>query len=280
MTKNIKKEKGLKAGKGLQKKDVSATGTNSLQGSSSAKRFKMSFLVGKNLFTVLPLIIFIVLYTSAWILPEPQVIDPWYKAIKLIDSSKKVSDPTYKNQLIEQAGKELKQLLSLHPYHARLYYFMGYYFYHTGNWDSSIAYEKKAIKMDSGSVWNKIDIEANDLIIEAYLNKSRILATSNQIEKAKEALLETLPYKPTDFNVYKNLGNIYFIQNLLDSATYFYKQAISYKTDDADIYNNIGIIASKFNKLSEARQYFEKALQINPDYKESIKNLNNLTGGK
>jgi hypothetical protein len=138
----------------------------------------------------IPFILALVLYSLIWIVPAaPPVIDPWYAAVQLVDSSKKVNDPLLKEKLLTQGGNELRELVRLYPYHARVRFFLGYYYFSVDKWDSSLIEFKEAARMDSGATINPVWPDAHKLLIKAALNKCNVLLQQKKLTECKTILL-------------------------------------------------------------------------------------------
>ena len=185
---------------------------------------------------LLPLLIFIVAFVFLSVDYKVQVVDPWYKAVQLVDSSRNVTDAIIKEQLIEKGGNQLKELAFKFK-HPKVQFFLGYYYYQKQQWDSSLYYSRAAFKADSGSYMNPVWQDALKFYIYSAINKSANEINKNDLNGALATLLE--------------------IEHLAG--------------DNADVFNNIGMIYSRQNKLIDAAKYFQKAYEINPKL-PSVKN--------
>jgi tetratricopeptide (TPR) repeat protein len=167
-----------------------------------------------------------------------QVVDPWYKAVQLVDSSRNVSSPVLKQQLLDKGGSQLKEL-SYKFKHARVQFFLGYYFYQIQQWDSATYYCRAAFKADSGATMNPVWQDALKFYIYSALNQSSVLINKNDLSNALSLLKEIELLYP----------------------------------ENADILNDLGIVYTKQKQLPEAAKYFKMAYHNNPKHPEAKNNL-------
>ena len=102
---------------------------------------------------------------------KPDVMDDWYRGIRLVDSATKSPDTIIGKQLMDEGGNILREQIRLHPYHARVWFLYGYYLNETGKWDSCILAEKEALRIGAGGTVNRIDFMAADVLNRAVNQK-------------------------------------------------------------------------------------------------------------
>lgn len=207
---------------------------------SSEKQSQNSF---PSLQTIIPIAFVTVLFLISWVDFDVDVRDPWYKAVAKVDSAARSSDPAMKNELLEEGGKELKELLNEHPYHARLYFFISYYYFQKQEWDSVIANCEVAIEKGKGALVNQVDVVAADLLGKAAINKS------NQIVQGGKAWRDALDVM--ELAVYHNRNN-------------------------AQLWAHTASIHTRINQLDSAINYYKGALSVNPNFEPARKNLANI----
>ena len=281
---NVKKQSGKKedeAGKQAEGKEVVTKKTAEKQAMNfSNPKFRALLLLGIALLS----------FGFIFIDTVGNFNDPWYNAVALVDSSAKVSNPALKQELLNRGGNELRELLKEHPYHARLYYFMGYYHKLAKNWDSAIACQKKAIYIGSGGLVNNVEYDAHTELILAIMMKGDKFYNEQQPDSAiayfNQALEEAKTARMTQRmqNIVKQLMNnismAYFSKGNLegqagssDKAIEQYNNALKYAPNKPDIYNNMGIVYSGIQDYENALKYFNKALEIDPNYEKAKTNI-------
>lgn len=229
-------------------------------------------------FISIPFAIALIIWLFIWIVPKGSpVIDPWYKAIQLVDSAaNRTQNPKIKQKLFDESGQQLRDLVKKHPYHARVHFFLGYYYFVTQNWDSALIELKEAARIDSGSILNSVWPDAHDLIAKTCINKSVFYTQSGQFNDAKAILLEGYKYAPKQALINRFLGNIYYNLKDYENAMKHLMISFSVNPNDDITANLLGILYNMKGDFNNARAYFNKALQINPNNQSAKVNLNNL----
>lgn len=259
------------------------------------------------------LIVFLLIFILVWILPEAKMTDPWYSAVQKVDSARKVQNPTLSASLMEEGGRELKSLAAKFPKHARVQFFLGYYYFNVKNWDSAMHYFRRTVELDSGAILNPIAPEGQRFLVLSALNKSNAYLKENNLRLAYDALapVRGISNSPDVFNQF---GMICQAQGKLDSAFAFYEKALqinpgnklaaqnitsillergnkAYSINDFDlaltyfiqadkinpsnmqVNYNLGLVLKKKGKLNESIPYFKNVLQADPSQKPAIINL-------
>lgn len=238
--------------------------------------------------------IVVLIFIFIWIEPGMKGFeDPWYTAIKIVDSSRKVTDVSQKARLLEEGGSQLKKLAALHPYHARVHHYLGIYYTYRQDWDSAITEQAKAIELGSGGLVNNVEYDAHRELIFAIFSKANAFAEKKQLDSAieyynkavKESGRLRLSSKTAELmgHVNNNLsiaymqkGNTFLEIKNLDSALVYFEKSVAINPRMADAMNNIGTIYSKMNNQEKALEYFTKALAIDPENKNALNNMNAL----
>ncbi|MFC2130425.1 tetratricopeptide repeat protein [Bacteroidota bacterium] len=246
--------------------------------SVKSKKEKLEFTWKNSKFrAAIPFALAFLVYALIWIVkPGEPVVDPWFKAIKLVDSSKRVDDPVQRTKLMNEGGNELRRLVELHPYHARVRFFLGYYYFVKQDWDSSLFELKEAARLDSGSTINSIWPNAHELIIKAAINKSLLFRNTGNLQRAKDILLDASPYHPNNPMLNKHIGSVYFDMKEYDNAQRHFMISFNGNPKDADIANLIGVIYKMRGDVNNASAYFRRALQLNPNHAGAKVNLESL----
>lgn len=236
--------------------------------------------------------IVVLIFIFIWIEPGMKGFeDPWYTAIKMVDSSRKVTDESQKIRLLEEGGSQLKKLAALHPYHARVHHYLGIYYTYKQDWDSAITEQTKAIELGSGGLVNNVEYDAHRELIFAIFSKANAFAEKKQLDSAIEyynkAIMESgrlrLSKKTEElmghvnYNLsiaYMQKGNTFLEMKNLDSALVYFEKSVAINPRMADAFNNIGTIYSKMNNQEKALEYFNKALAVDPENKNALNNMN------
>ncbi len=174
------------------------------------------------------LIFFVVLFFLAFRENNIRIVDEWYKALHLVDSGKKSSDDVLKLKLMEQGGNQLKELVKKYPFHARVNFFLGYYYMNKDNFDSAIKYYKIAYSQDSGATINAIWREVGSSLVYCYKKKSEKATADRDFDNSLIYLKEALKYEPFEAQTNFFIGNTYLYLNMPDSALPYYLIAVKY----------------------------------------------------
>ena len=271
---------------------------------------------GLNIRIYLPLIIFLLIYSSIWILPDVKLTDPWYSAVQKIDSARKVMDPAVKADLISEGGTELKALAGKFSKHARVQFFLGYYYFNIRNWDSAAYYFRRTIDLDSGAVMNPVAPEGQRFLLLSALNKSNDFVKDKDFKNALSSLEnvkyldgspdlnnqygiiyqnigdvdsaafyyeKTLRINPNNklaqqnlTAIYLDFGNKAFSDNDFDKSLSFFKKAEQFNPTNKQVNYNLGLTLFRKGRLNEAVPYFKKVLEIDPNQKQALSNLVNI----
>jgi tetratricopeptide (TPR) repeat protein len=214
----------------------------------------------------LPLSISLLVFIIVWSNPlKIKVMDPWYKGAILIDSARNVMDTNQRNILMEQAGKKLAEQIRLHPYHARVHFLYGYYWFNRQNWDSVIYQQKEAIRIGAGGIVNQIEYNAQEMLNAALDNKVTPLINTGQYNEALVVLENAKTPNMINPGIDKNKGVIFSRQGNSDSALACFIRYKQSNPNDANNLANIGISYLQKNNRDSARKYINDALKIDPN---------------
>lgn len=213
----------------------------------------------------MPLCFALFIFMIIWFKPfNVNLKDPWYEAAELIDSAKNVTDTTQQKSLKDQAGKKMAELVQKHPYHARVHYLYGYYWFNRQNWDSAIFQEKEAIRIGAGGTVNQVEYAAQDMLNAALSNKVIALLNTGNLKGAADVLENAKT--PNMFNpgIDKYRGIIYSRQGNADSALSCFLRYKAADPNDANNLTNIAISYNQKNMRDSARVYINQALKLDP----------------
>ncbi len=251
------------------------------QKQSERKGPKFEFSIKNPKFrALLPFAAAVIFFLLIWTEPKTEVRDPWYEAAYLIDSAKKVNDPQLKQKLLDKGGSQLQDLVKKHPYHARVHFLLGYYYLSVGKWDSAIARQKQAYKMDSGSTINPVYHDAKRQLILAVINKSNEYAKQGDFQKALETLNTAKEYDPHSAQLRTQYGVIFHRQGKLNKARNYYEKALQYNKNHRPAIQNLGLLYFQLgnnrlmqNNYTEAINLYNKSVSMQYNKPQLFNNL-------
>jgi tetratricopeptide (TPR) repeat protein len=200
---------------------------------------------------------------------KPKIVDDWYRGAILVDSANKITDPTARKILMDEGKAILKQQVSLHPYHARVWFLYGHYFLVNNNWDSCIYAEKMAIKIGAGGVVNNVEYVAADHLNYALGQKLQgIHNLDSSIREIDSA------FTPNWENVilYKYKGFTYYNYKQYDSSSVYLERFYGKVKNDFDAILILAYSYTQKGDKDKALYYAMEAKKIKNDNAD----INNL----
>jgi len=221
--------------------------------------------------------VFLLLFLLTWKEPEIKISDDWNKSALKLDSATRVQDPVLKKKLIDESGTELINLSVKYPKHARVHFYLGFYYSLFGNWDLSVGHYKTCIQLDSGSTINSVWDDAEKNMASDYLKRVNVKLAAQEKNEAKLLLSRALADVPTSPKLCELMGHLMMEVNLLDSALLYYSRSLNANPNNGDVLNNVGVIYQRVNKFEIAAEYYRKSLQVNPNQQMASENLRAVT---
>lgn len=225
----------------------------------------------KRAMAAIPFAIAVLIFVSAWATEPVKVVDPWYEAILLVDSSTRIKDPKLRLETREEGGQKLRELVKEHPYHARVHHLLGIYYAIAGKWDSAIVEQKIAIDKGAGGLVNQVEFAALEQLTQAAMNQSNILLQKKLNDSARALLDEVLTYNDKNGKIYFQIGTIFHRKNNIDSAIFYYNKAVKFDPKYGPAKTNLSLVYfargnQKLNqgKFNSAEKDFLKAIEYNP----------------
>ena len=213
----------------------------------------------------IPLCFSLIIFSILWFNPfNVNLKDPWYEGAVLIDSARKMIDPNRRKVLLDEAGKILTEQVEKHPYHARVHYLYGFYWFDRQNWDSSIFHEKEAIRLGAGGTVNQVEYKAQEMLNLALGNKVTALIDGGKLNEAAGVLEYAKTPNMHNPALDKYRGIIYSRLGNADSALSCLQRYKMANPNDANNLANIAISYNQKNMRDSALVYINQALKLDP----------------
>lgn len=195
-----------------------------------------------------------------------------------------------------EAEVAYKALMEIQPEYAPTYYMMGMLY---RDRDSEIAQKNfsKAMALAADFVEARV-ARANMLIaehhyrealqlceealpewpehIELLVSAAHAAQGEQQVDRACEWLLQALKFKPTQANLYFDLGVCYQKLGRKNEAENSYQLAILFSADYIDAIFNLGALYHEGDDINAAASCYQRVLSLAPDHVSSYKNLGEI----
>ncbi len=126
--------------------------------------------------------LFLAAYLFLWNHPKIKLIDPWYYAFYQVSAGLNARNTPAGRAMLDKGGDALRSLRATYPFHARIHFMLGYYYENTGSYDSAIIEARRAIRLGSGSVVNRVDDLAADLLKASIAKKDSLQALQRGVK--------------------------------------------------------------------------------------------------
>ena len=223
---------------------------------------------------------------------------------KLIEEAQILNAESEKNTALKTkndkiAGEYLKSSVSylhksikIHPTYVNALLLMGNAFVYTRNYDSTMYYYKKILKIDPNNnlvygniakvfsnydnpefkikTYEEINMINPNVYEVNYGLGSLIGRYRNNIPLAIRYLEKAASLKPT-VEVYKDLGAAYGFAQMYEKSIMNSEKALALRPNDSDILINIGTNYRELGNMAKASEYFARAEQVNPKLRGSGK---------
>jgi len=214
--------------------------------------------------TLLTPALFLVVFLYFWFAPTIALQDPWWDAAALMNSADAEQDPAKRQKILEESRAELKKLAEIHPYHARVHFLVAVSETRTGQFDSAIKHAREAIRLGSGSIVNRVDVVARQILVEATTRKAQDFINKNDYETALAVLRESYSDAPTDKGLLLGLGKVSMLKKDADSAQGYLDAALKADPQSAEVHMVLGDLARSLGQTSKAIEYLERAIALDP----------------
>jgi tetratricopeptide (TPR) repeat protein len=260
------------------KKKRNKTQENSVIEKSVISKDSPALIKEKNtiLYIYAGFIIFIFLLV---VIPDTKFDDPWNKAVTEFQDAIKLTDKVKQTEIFKNSINVLNYQIHEHPYHARLYSMLGFMYLATGNWDSCIANQVKAIKIGSGGLVNQVEFKAADMIVNATVSKAQYFLNANDSIGCMNVFRHSLSLIPENQTLLKITGGFFTEFGQPDSALKYLYPSAKINPRDPELLYLLGYSYFMKNIPDSAKFYLSNAITINSNY-EQAKNLLNKINSK
>jgi len=224
--------------------------------------------------------LFLVVFLFLWFAPHVTLEDSWNEGVNLVNASRVINDPATKQATLDKAGVVIKDVVRLHPYHARAHFFLAYYYDDAGDYDAAIAEAKEAIRLGSGGTVNQVEHIARDVIVDASIKKAKPLTARKDYAGARRILEDAYAIQPASRSLLTALGNLAALEQSWDSEQKYFGQLLEIDPKDDETWFVMARIALARNRTPEALGYLEKSVALNPNRAAAQDLLSKLKSGR
>ncbi|HUI90751.1 MAG TPA: tetratricopeptide repeat protein [Chitinivibrionales bacterium] len=204
-------------------------------------------------------------YVFFWNAPKVHLINPWYEAFHQVIKAQEILDPLQRQRILNEGGEKLIVLSRRFPQHARVQYYLGTYYDIIGKYDSAVVHAKEAIRLGSGSIVNRVDDLATELLVSVLMKKARLFIDNKDNLTAQYFLREAYAIQPNNIPLLKTIGNVFLNSQSIDSAQWYFGKILTINQLDDEALYFLGYIASTQKRFPDAIDYLERAVAINPN---------------
>lgn len=171
---------------------------------------------------------------------------------ELVNQAVAATDKAVKDSLMKLGVAELQKSVEINPRFGEAYFKLGYAFYQTREYDTSIEYYKKA---------NSNSMTVANLALAYYMKGDYAEA----LKLLKQAL-QMDPENPTARN------NMSLVQNAFNKKLETMKSS---QSDNADHYFDLGNLFVEQQNFADALVQFQKSVELRPEYVGAMINVGN-----
>jgi tetratricopeptide (TPR) repeat protein len=221
---------------------------------ASSYTWKSFLLPGISLFCLL--FLFFDIYS-------PKVTDPWYAGSTLCSKANRTEDTALRNQYLNEGGTILLEQNRIHPYHARVWFLLGYYYLLKQDYDSAVYCQKQAVERGVGGIVNEVEYQATEMLNSALGNQL------NAVGFSKEPSLMLIA-KATTYNFYnpvleKYKGQVYANSGDFDLAVASLQKFLNSNPKDFTALYLLAVTYYNHGDKELAKEFAIKARKVNPN---------------
>ncbi|HVX10533.1 MAG TPA: tetratricopeptide repeat protein [Pirellulales bacterium] len=161
---------------------------------------------------------------------------------------------------LARAETAYRQLLTIDPANAELWYLLGTVCQPQGKAADALAAYQKSVSLKPG-------------FAQAQNSLGIALAQQGRPREAEECFAAAVRAQPDFAHAHNNLGNALKEQGRRQEALAGYEQAVRLKADFAEAYNNLGNLQRELGQLDDAAANCRAALRLKPDMPDAHNNL-------
>jgi tetratricopeptide (TPR) repeat protein len=206
----------------------------------------------------------LVVFLGLWFAPHVDFDEPWNEGMTLVNASRKAASPAERKSMLDRAGALLKEQVRLHPYHARLHFFLGYYYDDAGEYDKAIAEAKEAIRLGAGSTFNPVEPKAREQLVHASVKRVEPLIAAKDYAGARRILDESFAVYPSSKQLLTALANLDLREQAWDAARARFEKLAELDPKDDETWYILGHVAASQKRPADAIAFLEKSLALNP----------------
>lgn len=201
---------------------------------------------------------------------------------------------SYRLDDIEYAISKLNDLSEKYPEEALVWYNLAWIYYNRSEYDNSLQYALKALKLYPTSdairyliglsyMGLKQEAQAKEILLESEsLNPNNpepklcladIFSRNNEFEEAEKRYKRLMEIDDKNYAVYSNYAEMLHRQKRLLEAMDIYRKAVIIFPSSADVSNNLGAVLRELEEYDEALGLFFNALALNPNLVEASVNI-------
>ena len=179
-----------------------------------------------------------------------------------------------KNDEIEPAIAELKEVVKLDKENEIAYYLLGYAYKLQGKESYGLAKKSfsKVVKLTEGTEFAKI----NSYLKSSYFFLGEITYETEKYKDAAQYYIKSSEIGSKDSDAFRKIGKAYFKLKDYKKAEKYYKEALRFVPNYAEVYADLGEIYRAQGNKAKAKEQYDKALEYKSDLKEAKEGLEEL----
>ena len=205
----------------------------------------------------------VIIFLGIIIAPKTDFKNEWDVVGIEYEESKKITDPTIRQQETARILKNMIEVRDKYPYHGRLYLNTAVMFHSLGMLDSAFSNAYLALQKGGGGTVNQLDPFAMDVMIKSTIQKAQFFFNNKDTANA------ILTFKSTNYLIAhpfikKTIGSFYANFGSADSALKYLYQAYLMNNRDSEIFYNVGLTYYRRNNIDSAMYFLNQAVTMNP----------------
>ncbi len=217
----------------------------------------------------------VIVFLGVIIAPKTDFKNEWDKVGIEYEESKKITDPTIRQQEFTRILKEMIEVRDKYPYHGRLYLNTAVMFHSLGILDSAFNNAYLALQKGGGGTVNQLDPFAIDVMIKSTIQKAQFFFNNKDTANAITTFKSTNAIIPHPF-IKKTIGSFYANFGSSDSALKYLYEAYLMNNRDSEIFYYVGLTYFKKNNIDSAMYFLNQAVTMNPKDNQAAGLINQI----